>query len=147
MGQGIYYFTVSSIQTLILALFAVAMTLLFRSVIAGIIGYMLYNLVDGVFSAMGAGAINGGIDGAPALFKPLLGLLEIIHPFLLTSSVRRLTLSEVYTPLGATPDVLVPNPQIVTSMPIWWAWLLLVIYLFGFIALSLWFFTQRDIKD
>jgi ABC-type transport system involved in multi-copper enzyme maturation permease subunit len=147
MGKGLYYFTVSNLQTLILALFAVAMTFLFRSVVAGVIGYMLYSFVDGGCSNMGAGAINSGIDSAPALFKPILGLLEIIHPFLLTSSINRLTMSEFYSPFGAAPGMIVPNPQIVTSMPIWWAWLLLVIYLIVFTALALWFFIRRDIKD
>jgi ABC-type transport system involved in multi-copper enzyme maturation permease subunit len=49
--------------------------------------------------------------------------------------------------LGSSTGLPIPNEQIVISTPIWWAWIMLAIYLFIFTGLAVYFFTKRDITE
>lgn len=146
IGKGLSYFTVTTIGTLILALFAVAVTFYFKSLVAGLMGYFIYNLADSQFSLQGAGVIHNGIDpGTPGLLVPFMKLLEVVNPFLVNSNLNRIAMMEKIPASAYPAEGFIPNPQIVASTPLWWSWLVLGVYVALFSLLAALVIVRRDI--
>lgn len=143
MGKGLRYFGVICLQTLLFSLFAIALTFLFKSVVGGIVAYLIYSGLDAFVSVIGAQFANSGIKTLPEWALPFLRSAQMMNPYLVSSSVNRLTQQEKYVVLGRS----LTNNQIIASNPIGLAWLVLVIYCLIFTVLAVLFFTLRDIRD
>lgn len=142
IGNGLRYYGLSMLQTFILALAAIAFSFRFKSVVAGVIVYFVYNAIDNAVSAIGAGVHNSGYGSVADWVKPLLDLAKALNPFMLNSSVNRIAQVEKYNIAGG-----LPNQNIVLENPVWWAWVMLGIYLVGFTLLAVTIFARRDIVD
>jgi ABC-type transport system involved in multi-copper enzyme maturation permease subunit len=143
IGEGLSRVVMSGIQMLILAFLTCAVTFRYRSVIAGLITYFLYNLVDSSLSNILAVISNGGSTFIPPWLRPLLEMLQPIQPFLLQSSINRIDMQEKIEVAGRT----INNVQIIASTSIWQAWVVLAVYVFAFGGLAVWIFSRRDITD
>ncbi|MEI6046498.1 MAG: hypothetical protein WCS37_19275 [Chloroflexota bacterium] len=145
MGKGLTYFATVSLQTAVMSLFVVAVAFLFKSVAAGIIGFLVYSGLDSFVSSMGAQFGNGNLNlkNIPEWAMPFLRYARDMNPFLVSSSINRLTMVEHYTLLNRP----FPNPQIIVTNPIWLAWTVLVVYALLFTLLAILFFAKRDIRD
>lgn len=143
IGLGLKYFGIVSVQTLVMSLFGIGATWLFKSQVAGIIGYLVYNGLDSLVSAMGAQYGNRALNNIPEWAEPFLKAARDMNPFLISSSTNRLTSLEKITVGSRT----LTNPQILASNPIWLAWVVLAVYALLFTALAVAFFTLRDVKD
>ncbi len=143
MGKGLKYFGIITLGTGIFALFAVAMTFLFKSVIGGIVGYLVFNALDTYVSQVGAQFANNTIPSIPEWAMPFLRGAQDMNPYLLHSSISRLTMQEKYVLASRT----INNPLIITSNPVWLAWVMLAVYAIVLIGLALLFFVPRDIRD
>jgi ABC-type transport system involved in multi-copper enzyme maturation permease subunit len=142
MGKGIKFFALANLQTFILALAAIALTFKFKSVIAGLVSYLIYNVLDSGINAFGRGVINNGYGLSPDWMHPIMDICKVLQPFTLTGSIDRIAMREqIY--VGA----FVPNPNIVASNPLWGAWLMVGFYIVGYTALAIYFFASRDITD
>lgn len=143
MGKGLAYYSINSLQTFIMALCAVALTVRFKSVIAGLVSYVVYNTLDGGINAAGRQVINNGYGSAPDWMHFILDICKALNPFTLTGSIDRIAMREqIYRGEG-----FVPNPGLVTTTPLWWAWVMLGIYIALYTALGVYFFASRDITD
>jgi ABC-type transport system involved in multi-copper enzyme maturation permease subunit len=143
MVRGLRYFMIVSLQTGVMALFAVAITFLFKSVVAGAIGFLVYSGLDSFVSVIGAQFGNGTLNNIPQWAMPFLRSARDMNAFLISSSTNRLTMLEQYFFLGRT----ISNPQIIVSNPMWLAWMVLVVYGLIFTILAVLFFALRDIRD
>jgi ABC-type transport system involved in multi-copper enzyme maturation permease subunit len=137
INRSLGYLIVASLKTLIFALLAIALTFRFKNVVAGIIGHLVYQLIDSNLSSQIARAINAGSPD---------GLYGLINLFLLESNINRLTQVPVIT-MASEDSVVVRNSAFVSSTPVWWSFIVLGLYLFSFTALAVYFFTHRDITD
>lgn len=147
IGKGLKAFSMSMLQTFIFALAGIALTFRYKSILGGIVCYVIYNAVDGAFSNLGAVVANTGYGGFPEWMHPILDFVKFLNPYLLTSSVQRITQREYVARFDSPPDQLFPNQLIVLSTPVWWAWLMIGIYLVFFTAMSILAFARRDITD
>jgi len=144
IGKGLSFYAIGCLQTYILALAAMVTTYFLKSIVGGIITYTVYKLLDGVISGAGVGATNNGLESFPEWLRPIMAVAKFLNPVMLSSNTNRVGMrAEVLDGSG----VLVSNPQIVTSTPLWWAWLVLVAYVILFTALSALIFARRDITD
>jgi ABC-type transport system involved in multi-copper enzyme maturation permease subunit len=137
---GLKYYGLTMLLTFIMALAAMTLTFRYKSVVAGVVCYFVYNTVDSTVSLIGASVANHGYGNVADWVKPLLDLAKALNPFLLNASVNRIAMVENY------PDGM-PNTAIITSNPIWWAWVMLGLYIVAFVSLAIYFVTQRDITD
>jgi ABC-type transport system involved in multi-copper enzyme maturation permease subunit len=154
IGKTIYYHTVQSIRLIILALVAVALTFLFKSIVGGVVGYFVLLTADAALNGLGVGlAINGVPATAPDWQKPLLEIVRFIHPFLLGSNVDRLTQAEQYQGMFFDPvnrtfvAQIVDNQRVNFGMSPVWSWAMLAAYIVFFIGYTCWTFARRDIND
>ncbi|NWJ48000.1 MAG: ABC transporter permease [Chloroflexi bacterium] len=144
-GGGLKYFALQGLLAFIYSSLAIALTFQFKSVVAGIIVYFVYNSIDASLSSLSTVAINENFN-PDGIFGILAAILKFINPFLLNSNFNRIIMQET-TFLGSTTGMPIPNEQIVISNPVWWAWIMLAIYLFIFTALAVYFFSRRDITE
>jgi ABC-type transport system involved in multi-copper enzyme maturation permease subunit len=142
LGAGLKYYCLSLLQAFILALAAMAVTYRFKSLISGLVCYFVYNSIDSAISMIGASAANNGYGGAPEWAKPFMEIAKVLNPFMLNSSVNRLSMVEY-----VQGDVNQINPAVVASTPMWWAAAMLVIYIAVFTWLAVYFFASRDLSD
>jgi ABC-type transport system involved in multi-copper enzyme maturation permease subunit len=136
IGKVLHYYGLTTLQTAIFALLAIALTFRVKSIVGGLIAYLVYNTVDTQASHIGAGLSHVPVEvlAQAGWARPGLEALRAIHPFLLTSNVDYLAMragadevSAFITPAGA--------------------WLALAAYAVFFTALTLWIFARRDITD
>lgn len=143
IGWGLKYYGIVSLQTSVMALFAVAITYLFRSQVAGIVGFLVYTGLDSLVSALGAQYGNNALRNIPEWAEPFLKEAQDMHPFLVSASTNRLTMLE-RIPIGSRSA---PNVLILVANPVWLAWVMLAAYAVLFTALAVAFFALRDIRD
>jgi ABC-type transport system involved in multi-copper enzyme maturation permease subunit len=154
IGKTIYFHTIKTIQLVILALLAVALTFKVKSAVAGIIGYFVLVSADGVLGGMGAGLIKNGIPAiTPDWQKPIYEVVRFIHPYLLGSNVDRLTQARYYESIGFDPVIRAPanaiieNQRVNFDMSATWSWAMLAVYVALLIGYTCWTFARRDIDD
>jgi ABC-type transport system involved in multi-copper enzyme maturation permease subunit len=152
IGAGLKYFVLYGLQVFVFSLVIIAFTFLFKSVVGGGIVYLIYSNVDAVCSALGASALNSTQPVEyPGWLRVIVEILKAINPFLLNSSLNRVTQQETYEQFSYTPSGSIyralPNPQIAISNPVWWAWIMIAIYLGLFTYLAIRIFARRDITD
>jgi ABC-type transport system involved in multi-copper enzyme maturation permease subunit len=143
IGEGLIHISLSGIQIIVLGFLACIVTFRYKSIIAGIIGYFLYNVFDSGLSGILTGVVNRGSGSLPTWLQPLMEMLVPLQPYFLQSSINRLDMVETTQILGRTFN----NPQIVISNPVWGAWVMLALYLLVFGSLAIWTFARRDITD
>lgn len=147
LGKGLNYLLITNLQTFIFALFAIALSFAFKSVVAGLIGYLAYVGLDNLLSVTGASLANAGSTKSGEGLTLVFELMKIINPFLITSSSNRLTMLESYGLPKSTTGQFINNPLIIAATPLWWAWLMLLIYCLIFTVLTVYLFARRDITD
>jgi ABC-type transport system involved in multi-copper enzyme maturation permease subunit len=143
IGEALTHIFFSGLQMTILGFLAAALTFQYKSIIAGVIGYFLYNLVDAGLSNVLTGIVKRGSGSLPTWLQGLMEMLVPLQPYFLQSNINRLDMQD-YIQVGTRT---IPNPQIVLSNPVWGAWLLLAAYLLVFGGLAVWIFARRDITD
>jgi ABC-type transport system involved in multi-copper enzyme maturation permease subunit len=147
IGAGFKYFALQGFLVLIYCLLAITLAFQFKSVVAGIIVYFIYSSIDGALSSLGAAASNRNME-AEGIFALLLDIVKAMNPFLLNSSYNRIAMQERVLPnFSANSTALVTNEQIIASNPVWWAWIMLFIYVAVFTWLAIYIFSSRDITD
>lgn len=146
MSKGLGFYAIASLQTYVLILIAIVMTLYFKSIVGGIFFYFIYNGIDALISNFGTNVANNGVDGLPEWLRPFAEVVRVANPIMLNSNVNRISMKEqIYS--FTEPGKLILNPQIVLSTPIWWSWLILAAYVIGFTGLAILTVLRRDITD
>ncbi|MBX3082555.1 MAG: ABC transporter permease [Anaerolineae bacterium] len=107
-----------------------------KSVTGGVLLYFVYSGTEAFLSNLGAAAINNPLaySGAEGFFQTILEVAKTAYPYLLTSHLNRITMVS-------------SSPQVVATMPLAVSWLAVGIYLVLYIAITLWIFVPRDIKE
>lgn len=149
IGRGLSYYAIINLQVFILALAALVATFLVKSVVAGFLTYIVYSGLDAIISSIGAAALNSHqVNNVGGFLGLLLNVVIFLNPFMLTSSINRLTMraTQVRTIFNGQ-TVQSSNQQIVLSTPIWWSWLMLAVYILLFSGLAVFIFRRRDITD
>jgi|GEM_PF-2311995 len=149
IGNGLRYITIAYLHNFILALIAIAMTYRFKTIVAGLIFYVIYNAVDGTLNTFGTAFANTGTAELPDWIRPLAEVLRFIQPYLLSGSINRIQMQEEALSLNFNNFnyQVGKNTQIVVSNPVWLAWLMLAIYTALFTLAAIWVLNSRDITD
>ncbi len=149
IGNGLRYIIFAYLHNFILALIAIAMTYRFKTIVAGLIFYVIYNAIDGTLNVFGTAFANSGTAELPDWLKPLAEVLRFIQPYLLSGSINRIQMQETVLQFSfsSAGNQIGQNSQIVISNPVWLAWLMLAIYTFLFTLAAVWVFSSRDITD
>ena len=142
LAGGLKYYGLTLLLTFIMALAAMTLTFRYKSVVAGVVCYFVYNMVDSTVSLIGPNVANQGYGNVADWVKPLLDLAKALNPFLLNASVNRIAMVESYPDLNH-----MPNTAIIASNPVWWAWIMLGLYIVAFVSLAIYFVARRDITD
>lgn len=145
IGKSLHYYGLTTLQTAIFALLAIALTFRVKSIVGGLITYLVYNTVDTQASHLGAYVSHMPAEeiAASGWARPGLEAVRTFHPFLLTSNVDRLAMSDTVNSFQGV----VLNPEVSAFITPAGAWLVLAAYAVFFTGLALWIFARRDITD
>ena len=107
-----------------------------KAVTGGVVIYLIYSAVEGFLNTIGTVAINTpqAYASADGFFQTVVDLARAVHPYLLTSHLNRITMVPT-------------SPQVVASIPVAVSWVAMGVYVLVFIAITLWIFVPRDIKE
>jgi ABC-type transport system involved in multi-copper enzyme maturation permease subunit len=133
---GINHLLLRCLAMFVWALPTMAAVYVVKAATGGVVIFIVYSGAETFLSNLGATAINTpqAYAGADGSFLTILEIAKSAYPYLLTSNLNRITM-------------VANNPQVVASLPVAVSWIALGVYVVVFVAITLWIFVPRDIKE